>query len=526
MKKLKEIFPKISTQKIEKIFASKGLTIPSDYFFSSVNVVIGPNGCGKTRFLSALQELYTQNGGHNIVYCNFPNVAASKPTQQPNFYPKEALSAYLARPYIDFGDFLHEIEIQGERYVESLIGEYISSEDKRRNERAEDIFCKRVADFIKYDVKIENNKFYLFSKNEKPVLMVDKIKTFSPGQLMLFYMAIFFSLQDNDDKKVIILDEPESHLHPEAAVQLFEGIQNLKNVESIWIATHNIFVIPELRFESIVYFNDGKLLPRNHSMYSSIITGMLGKYQENSAKFLISLPEWQYSTFMAQCFLDPTTVDTINSKDEQVLKFSEFLRGKSKISVLDFGGGNGRLGFSLQVANHVKTKKVIYEICDLKISEEVKKAKYKTYDDISAVPNGRYDCVAMINVLHEIEPKDWPSIFHSISSKMKDESYLVFSEVHTLSEGEKPGNSGYMVLGPEELTEMFAVPAGELKEINLSDKKKTFCIPIKKTFLENISEATVDSAIRLLEKRSYEALKKFVRMIRKKDNMPFLHNSI
>ncbi len=508
MKRLQEIFSNVPQQEIEKAFKDKGLSVPSDTLFSSVNVVIGSNGCGKTRFLSAMRNLYSQNREYNVVYCNFPNVSASKPELEEDFYPEDALYDYLIRPDINFEDFLHEIEIQNEQYIENLI-RYASKNRRRRNERAEEIFSKKVAEMIKYEVKIENERFYLSSENEETVLLTDKIKAFSPGQLMLFYMAIFFSLQENDNKKVIILDEPESHLHPEAAIQLFEGIKNLKGVEAIWIATHSIFLIPEVRFENIVYFDGGRLQKREHAIYANVITSMLGKYQDESSEFLVSVPEWQYSTFMAQCFLDPPVVDTIDPKDEQVLKFIESIKKKSEISVLDFGGGNGRLGFSLQVANCANVKNIIYEICDLKISDEVKNANYKTYEDISVIPDGRYDYIVMMNVLHEIEPENWPLLFHNISQKMKEDSYLIFSEVHILSEGERPHRSGYMVLGIEELREMFSA---DLKEVGppkkVSKKEKTICVPIKRAYLENVSEATVVSAIRLLEKRSYKSIKK------------------
>ena len=123
-------------------------------------------------------------------------------------------------------------------------------------------------------------------------------------------------------------------------------------------------------------------------------------------------------------------------------------------------------------------------------------ANYTTYKDISFSPDGRYDCVVMMNVLHEIEPEEWPALFHNISQKMKEDSYLVFAEVNALSEGERPHDWGYMILGIGELEKMFSA---DLKEIHLSEKAKTICVPIKRNYLKNVSHATVVSAIRLLE---------------------------
>ena len=43
---------------------------------------------------------------------------------------------------------------------------------------------------------------------------------FSPGERLLLYMAIFFVLRRNSAReRIIILDEPETHLHPQALLE-------------------------------------------------------------------------------------------------------------------------------------------------------------------------------------------------------------------------------------------------------------------------------------------------------------------
>ena len=49
-----------------------------NYIFSNLNIIIGENGSGKTRFLKAIKDVFISLGEENILYGYFPDLIASR----------------------------------------------------------------------------------------------------------------------------------------------------------------------------------------------------------------------------------------------------------------------------------------------------------------------------------------------------------------------------------------------------------------------------------------------------------------
>lgn len=77
LKSLKELFSNINADKIQKKLNEYNIEVPENYQFSEINIVIGPNGSGKTRFLKAVKELYDLNG-EKVVYVHFSGNSAKR----------------------------------------------------------------------------------------------------------------------------------------------------------------------------------------------------------------------------------------------------------------------------------------------------------------------------------------------------------------------------------------------------------------------------------------------------------------
>lgn len=88
---------------------------------------------------------------------------------------------------------------------------------------------------------------------------------------------------------------------------------------------------------------------------------------------------------------------------------------------------------------------------------------------------------------------------------MSDKSYLLFVETSTLSKGELPNNTGYLVLGNNELQKLFCSGI-EFPSIVISENQKSICLIIRKNYLNNISQESVFDAISELEKNAYSKL--------------------
>jgi predicted ATPase len=76
----------------------------------------------------------------------------------------------------------------------------------------------------------------------------------SSGEKEVFFILAFFLRQDVSNA-VVIIDEPEMHLHPELARTLVRTMQTVKPGNQIWVATHNPEVIDESGPDRVVYIS-------------------------------------------------------------------------------------------------------------------------------------------------------------------------------------------------------------------------------------------------------------------------------
>ncbi len=488
----------------KKFFTRFNISIPDGYEFSNFNFIIGTNGCGKTRFLKAVRESYRASGSP-VVYSYFPELACSKSSiKKAKELPDCSLYEYLLSNDYEFDDFLREIEQHNDDFIPQLLV-YHSKQQKTIGEKTFKLLQDNFQSLSDKTLVIEDNALLMEQKDGKKLLLKKALGMFSPGELMIFYLAIFICLQSNTkQERILILDEPECHLHPKALLKFIQMLRNEMQFSEIWIASHSLFILPELTFEQIVYINDSQIIPRTSRLYQAILSDVLGENRANLETFFSSLSQWQYCEYIAECFANPEVIDTVSSKDEQVRLFASFLAEQPNINVLDYGGGSGRLGFSLLALDKTILRRIKYEIYDPHPQHDGSTFCIRT--NLTRVPK-KYHCVVLMNVLHEIEHTEWIDIFQTISRILKDDGYLIFAETKVLSKGEMPNKNGFLLLGADELSVLFAHEQ-HFPEIRISESQKTICVPVPKVALSNISPETIRNAIIRLKKNSYENLKK------------------
>lgn len=74
----------------------------------------------------------------------------------------------------------------------------------------------------------------------------------SSGEKEVFFVLSFFLRNDVSDS-IIIIDEPELHLHPELARKLLHSMRTIKPKNQIWCATHSAELIDEAGRERTFY---------------------------------------------------------------------------------------------------------------------------------------------------------------------------------------------------------------------------------------------------------------------------------
>lgn len=512
---MSELFP--SDLNVEGKLKEVGIKVPANFRFSDFNIVIGKNGAGKTRLLQILKTLYEldrSNGRVELLYGYFPGLSDHLPRTDAEL-PEHELRDFPDYPEVRFDDFFKEIETQSKDFLTRL-PEYHSRTQKETSEkilesinkfffpitRKEIIMSTKDSPPISAKDSLMPQKYAVLDLSGGKTDLVTAVENFSPGERLLLYIAIFFALKrDSSQKRIIILDEPETHLHPQALLVFMRTLKEQFPHTTFWIGTHSLFLLPEFQFENIVYMEGGEVIPRGSKLYETVLTALLGKNNEETCQFFSSLPHWQYSEFITECFADPEVVDTVNPKDEQVQLFIKALQDQRIRRVLDCGGGSGRLGLSLEAANVFLEA---YEIYDKEPSYSGDKFPvYTRLEDITAP----YDCIVMMNFLHEVKPNEWPELLRNMYNILKSDGNLLIVEVAALTNGEWPNENGYMLLEESELLTLFGINSN-LSEIRILDKQKSIGILIPRQALKNVTAKTVSAAINGLEKRTYAELKK------------------
>lgn len=350
------------------------------------------------------------------------------------------------------------------------------------------------------------------------------LNLFSPGQKTLFAYAILFFYLDTNAKtnireSIIIIDEPEKHLHPEAQIILINALKSIiGKTGQLWIATHSVHILSHLDYDEIMMVKDDEIIPPSRTTPGKSFNDLMGidEHINELTTFITSISEWAYGNFMVQCFKEPDVIFEKNINDPQFRIFKTFLKDRTNVELLDFGSGKGRIGYTIQ-EDEIVSKKIVYS------AYEPDKGNYELlnnipnkkaiYSSLSEIPKNNYDCVVLCNVLHEINPKEWVSTITSIKDLLKDDGYLLIIEDRYLSKGENAHEFGYLVFGIEETKMLLASTSTmelKLDEAEFSDRI------IFTAFTKSEINPSTDSVMNAI-KRLKENCFKNIKLLKKMD---------
>lgn len=349
------------------------------------------------------------------------------------------------------------------------------------------------------------------------------INLFSPGQKTLFAYAILFFYLDTNSKtnikdSIIIMDEPEKHLHPEAQIALITALKEIVSKSGqLWIATHSINILAHLEYDEIIMVKDDEIIPPSRTTPGDSFNDLMGLDEHISelVAFINSISEWAYGNFMVQCFKEPDVVFSNDINDPQYKLFKEYISTKKQIILLDYGAGKGRIGYTI---NEDEITKSIIEYH----AYEPDKGNYDLlskapnikmfYQNTSEIPNNSFDCVILCNVLHEINPNKWKEVFDQIKLALKPDGYLLLIEDKFLPKGENAHQFGYLILGIDQIKLLFKSYinlAPDIFELVLNDvkyKDRILFTAISKADI-HISKANIKAAIESLKFSSFNNIK-------------------
>lgn len=360
----------------------------------------------------------------------------------------------------------------------------------------------------------------------------------SEGQRVLLQLCV--ALNENEislQDAILVLDEPENHLHPKILIDVLEKVMTLNTKGQIWIATHSIPLIAHFDPSSLWLMEDNKVYFAGRQP-DKIIDNLVGDNEKEKLTEFLNLPAVFASTkFASECLSPPQVVDT-SIMDPQTNQINEVLLGlsenASKLTVLDFGAGKGRL---LKLLLHLKEANssensyeyLDYYACDLPtINEEIKnecinviQSFYRKIDKKKRYFTGThemyfetdyfFDVVVLCNVLHEIDPTEWIRTFSSeeiILKHLKPDGYVLIVEDQQMPVGERAYKNGFMVFGENQFRKLFNIKSNDNYIVNdARGDSRLLAHLIPKNKIQTITNGSIYRSIKSLQQDALEKIR-------------------
>ncbi|MDI9311805.1 MAG: AAA family ATPase [Limnohabitans sp.] len=373
----------------------------------------------------------------------------------------------------------------------------------------------------------------------------------SYGQIIIIQFLISIYKQEQAmENLILVLDEPENHLHPSALIETIDKIVKCVSNGQVWIATHSIPLISHFDPSHLWYVNDGEIKHAG-KIPDQVLSSLLGD-EERRGKLqdFIGLPA-QYATinYCIESLFEPGVVLT-EAQDpqsrqikKQILSFID-KKETETIKILDYGVGKGRLIsniYELDGIDQTNLKKSIdyvgydkyssdKDICISALERVYDDASKRYYNDFSELftdhDRESFDIVIMCNVLHEIESKNWINLFKKdgeITKCLQNNGILLLVEDQQIPVGEKAYQNGFLVLDTPDLKDLFKIDTndqGFICDDRNNGRLKAHQIP--KHILERIDLNSKNKAIKSVQ----EAAKNKIQNLRESNEANYQNGKL
>ena len=344
---------------------------------------------------------------------------------------------------------------------------------------------------------------------------------FSEGEKTLFaYSLLFFLLEQNPNirirESIILIDEPELHLHPESELAVINGIRKvIREKGQLWIATHSINILSDLSYDEIYLVKDSAIIPPSRTTPGKSFNELMGleEHIERLSHFITDISNWSFLNFINQCFNDPEVVKSARANDPEVELFKRSIKKKVNGTILlDFGAGKGRL-FKEVSSDELDKSKLQYFALEPEEKNRVELEKlkfsgiFKTYTEL---PENIFDFILLCNVLHEIPVMEWITTLSTIISSLKEDGFIIIIEDMRLPKGEKIGETGFLILDVACLKELFSMSElpGQLLSNDGRYRDRMLCALVNKQKIGKLDVSTVIKSLETLQKNTFAKINK------------------
>lgn len=345
---------------------------------------------------------------------------------------------------------------------------------------------------LKETIQLTMNKELEYSVDEflTPIVTLNQrpLSTYelSDGEKELLAYCVFLVLQSQDKilnenlslkNKVLILDEIELFLHPKSQIDLIAGLRRLVGEQGqIWIASHSLAILSILDREEIWLMDQGDVKCPSIETPNKVISALIGENNiDGLENILSSQHQWASIQFALESLFPPGVINHKKDDAQQQQVISQLIATSEPFYLLDFGAGKGRIAQEL-LRNPGLINKLYYQALEtneelyselqtltkklqdssavnpqedrevLNTSDKLNEAKYQKF----------FDCVLMINVLHEIPLNKWNSTLNALLGCLKESGKLLILEDQALPRGENAHEYGFLILDKEEIQLLFS----------------------------------------------------------------------
>jgi SAM-dependent methyltransferase len=350
----------------------------------------------------------------------------------------------------------------------------------------------------------------------------------SKGQQILLTWAIILHQQGAHLRDaVVVVDEPENHLHPDVCIQALRRLQEsvLGDRGQIWLATHSVSLIAWAGLPSIHAVRDGRLSYAGNQV-DRVVDGLVGgpKGREDLRAFLADAEELGLFQFAAECLLRPNVAEAREGDPQEacavdIVAKHRFGGGGTALRVLDFGAGRGRFAAALAEAQrdpaltldflaYEPSKRYADELASRIVALRAAGASAARVDDLRTLEGdeaSRVDVVVACNVLHELAVDEWLATFETIKSVLRTKGRLILIEDQSPSVGELPHSRGFLILDLLETRRVFG-DSVEVQSIDASVpaawRDRVTAIEIPCAALALATGQTIGRALHAVQKRA------------------------
>lgn len=312
------------------------------------------------------------------------------------------------------------------------------------------------------------------------------------------------SIVDKTAAAFIILDNPETYLHPSCQEPIVNLVQQLVPEAQLFMASHSLKLLCRREPKQVFWLRRKDIGPSGSVAIRSIReTDDGGKaaffelYGDDLSSAVLDLVRTydspEYYRFLTESALPSMEIARKRPmEDRQIATIRDELdwSGANQWTILDYGAGSGDLLVGLAAARQTDLKPTYFAysrtISDLLINrlkeaidDGVVSSSSRIVQNIAEVPEG-CDVIVLCNVCHEILPPELPSLisrllFHNLARTGSER--IVIHEVETLAVGERD----FIMWTPEDYATILSVIPG--LDVKLKSASSSGNLPLNTTII-------------------------------------------